>query len=448
MTPPVTRPPRGRLIVGALVGVLLAIAGLASPAMADSFDPQRRDAEARAAQADQAAQAIAASIAGLTDQLTQAQLALQATQERLPIAQAELATAQQTVEQSQREALLIAERLQDAQAQEASITATIATVAARTVEVHTAVGQMARQAYQGQMAATPLSVALGAGSPQDFVNASVMVATALRVQTATLDLLQQANASNRNSQARLTAVKDEVAALKVEADQKLVEANAARADAAARQLEIQNLIADQTTKQAAVAAMKAQAEAAQAQIEAQQAIIAAELASIIAKQRAAQAATAICTAPGGGATSAPGPGGSLPSSIGPFRGVQLINAAQIIIAANDLGIDTKGQAIGVMTAIGESTLTNINYGDAAGPDSRGLFQQRANGAWGSLADRMNPRIAATNFFKALLRVPGWESMPPTLAAHATQNNADPYYYAQYWNDAVLIVSTLSGVRCG
>ena len=50
----------------------------------------------------------------------------------------------------------------------------------------------------------------------------------------------------------------------------------------------------------------------------------------------------------------------------------------------------------MMTAIGESNLVNVNYGDLAGPDSRGLFQQRANGAWGSYADRMNPRIAATN----------------------------------------------------
>ena len=97
-----------------------------------------------------------------------------------------------------------------------------------------------------------------------------------------------------------------------------------------------------------------------------------------------------------------------------------------------------------MTAIGESTLTNVDHGDFVGPDSRGLFQQRANGAWGSYADRMNPRIAATNFFRALLGVSGWESMQPTLAAHAVQRNADPTYYAPYWNYAVLIVGTLGG----
>ncbi|NMD36635.1 MAG: hypothetical protein GYA73_12175, partial [Planctomycetes bacterium] len=79
----------------------------------------------------------------------------------------------------------------------------------------------------------------------------------------------------------------------------------------------------------------------------------------------------------------------------------------------------------------------------AGPDSRGLFQQRANGAWGTLADRMNPTIASTNFFKALTAVPGYLSMEPTLAAHKAQRNADPYHYQPYWADAVLMVSTLT-----
>jgi len=151
------------------------------------------------------------------------------------------------------------------------------------------------------------------------------------------------------------------------------------------------------------------------------------------------------TTPGGATASGdPTAGRSLPASIGPYKGEQIANAAQVILAARDLGIDVRGQAVGVMTAIGESTLINVDHGDAAGPDSRGIFQQRGNGAWGSYEDRMNPRTAATNFFRALLQVPSWESMAPTLAAHAVQRNADPYHYEPYWDDAVQIVGTLSG----
>jgi len=55
-----------------------------------------------------------------------------------------------------------------------------------------------------------------------------------------------------------------------------------------------------------------------------------------------------------------------------------------------------------------------------------------------------PRTAASNFFRALLQVPGWESMPPTLAAHLVQRNADPYFYATYWNCALQVVGALDG----
>lgn len=127
-----------------------------------------------------------------------------------------------------------------------------------------------------------------------------------------------------------------------------------------------------------------------------------------------------------------------------FCAPELAMAATILAAARDQGVGQYGETIGVMTAIGESGLRNLDYGDAAGPDSRGLFQQRDNGAWGTLADRMDPYTAATNFFRKLVRLPGWQSMTPTEAAHAVQVNADPGYYAQYWGEAQTVVAALGG----
>ncbi|MDP9095982.1 MAG: hypothetical protein M3N26_05420 [Pseudomonadota bacterium] len=127
-----------------------------------------------------------------------------------------------------------------------------------------------------------------------------------------------------------------------------------------------------------------------------------------------------------------------------FCQAELINAAHIINAARAQGIGTHTMAIGVMTAIAESGLVNLAHGDAAGPDSRGLFQQRANGAWGTLTDRMTPYIAATNFFDKLVSLPNWKSLTPAQAAHAVQVNADANYYAQYWPTAVAIVAALTG----
>ena len=137
--------------------------------------------------------------------------------------------------------------------------------------------------------------------------------------------------------------------------------------------------------------------------------------------------------------------GPLPGSVAGYSGTQLTIAATIMQAGKDQGLGVRGQTIGVMVGMGESSLTNVMHGDAVGPDSIGVFQQRANGAWGSLADRTNPYTAATNFFRALAVVPNWQGMTPTAAAHAVQRNADPGYYTRYWNAAVQVVNALAGV---
>ncbi|MGY4542573.1 murein DD-endopeptidase MepM/ murein hydrolase activator NlpD [Arthrobacter sp. UYNi723] len=154
----------------------------------------------------------------------------------------------------------------------------------------------------------------------------------------------------------------------------------------------------------------------------------------------AQAASA-CVAPGTSAVSATSPVSG--STVAGFDGEQMKNAAAIMKAAADLGMPVAAQLIGVQAAIGESTLRVIDFGDGAGPDSRGLFQQRAAG-WGSYEDRMDPHISSTNFFKALQRVEGWESLEPTIAIHRTQRNADPNHYTRFRAQATEIVESLGG----
>lgn len=134
---------------------------------------------------------------------------------------------------------------------------------------------------------------------------------------------------------------------------------------------------------------------------------------------------------------------SLPAQVGSYRGDQVRNAGLIVKAGQAMTLDPWTITVGVMTAMGESSLVNLDRGDLVGPDSRGLFQQRGNGAWGSYTDRMDPTTAATNFFKALLRVPGYHDLAPTIAAHRTQANADPYHYEKYWPEAVQMVSVLT-----
>lgn len=128
-----------------------------------------------------------------------------------------------------------------------------------------------------------------------------------------------------------------------------------------------------------------------------------------------------------------------------YSGEQLVNAAVVMGAIADLGMSKRDQQLAVMTAMGESSLQVLDYGDAAGPDSRGLFQQRANGAWGSYADRMDPYISATNFGKALRGIRDRDQLDPTIAVHRVQRNADPHYYTQFWSPALTVVDTLAGI---
>lgn len=55
---------------------------------------------------------------------------------------------------------------------------------------------------------------------------------------------------------------------------------------------------------------------------------------------------------------------------------QLANAGLVVEVTARSGLPARAAVIAVATALQESSLRNLDYGDAAGPDSRGLFQQR------------------------------------------------------------------------
>ena len=133
--------------------------------------------------------------------------------------------------------------------------------------------------------------------------------------------------------------------------------------------------------------------------------------------------------------------GTTSKAVGQWSAEQARNASVIVAVGAKLGVPARGQMIAVMTAIGESSLIVVDHGDVAGPDSRGLFQQRSAG-WGSYEQRMDPAGSATSFYKALMGVQGWQAMDPSLAAHTVQRNADPHHYEKFWQPAQVLVQTL------
>ena len=128
---------------------------------------------------------------------------------------------------------------------------------------------------------------------------------------------------------------------------------------------------------------------------------------------------------------------------GVFQGEALNNAQTIAEVGKKLGFDNRGIKIALMTAMQESSLKNLKYGDR---DSVGLFQQRA--PWGSFADRTNPAISASMFFKGgqggqrgLSSFP-WRTMGLGEAAQAVQVSAFPGAYSKWAGEAQNILEKL------
>jgi len=154
--------------------------------------------------------------------------------------------------------------------------------------------------------------------------------------------------------------------------------------------------------------------------------------------------------PGGG-------GGTVPSGAlkaGTYAGFSL-DATQASLAvliyntALQMGGTTRDAVIGIETAMGESTLTNIPTPNIDG--AYGLFQQRPAAGWGTVAQVTNVTYATQKFFSVELKIGNRASIDPGVVANMVQvafNTAaqGQAYYDQWLNMATQIVGVLSNAQ--
>ncbi|MFD4994170.1 hypothetical protein ACFWH7_02245 [Cellulosimicrobium cellulans] len=120
---------------------------------------------------------------------------------------------------------------------------------------------------------------------------------------------------------------------------------------------------------------------------------------------------------------------------------QADNAALVAGTAVRRGLPARAATIGLATALQESRLVNIDYGDR---DSVGLFQQRPSQGWGSVEQIMDPVYSANAFYDVLETVEGYEGMEVTVAAQTVQRSAFPDAYAQHEPRSRAWASALTG----
>ena len=120
---------------------------------------------------------------------------------------------------------------------------------------------------------------------------------------------------------------------------------------------------------------------------------------------------------------------------------QLANTATIIRVGQQMGMTGRDIQIGLATAIVESGLRNVNYGDR---DSLGLFQQRPSQGWGTPKQVTDPQYAAKKFFSTLKGVDR-KSMGMGEAAQAVQRSAFPDRYGEQVGAAKSLFGRLADV---
>ncbi len=144
-------------------------------------------------------------------------------------------------------------------------------------------------------------------------------------------------------------------------------------------------------------------------------------------------------APAPEASSTGGVGQPVTGSITPLNDERRSNAQIIIQVGRELGVPDYGIVIALATAMQESSLRNINWGDR---DSVGLYQQRPSSGWGTVEQIMDQAYATRLFFggpqnpnkgktRGLLDIAGWQNMALTDAAQRVQISAYPQAYAKW-----------------
>jgi len=129
------------------------------------------------------------------------------------------------------------------------------------------------------------------------------------------------------------------------------------------------------------------------------------------------------------------------ASIGDFNGGgdgsgldndQLNNARLIAQVGRQRGMSDEDIQIALATALAESGLRNVNYGDR---DSVGLFQQRTSQGWGSTQQIMDPNYSAGKFYDTL-RTTGRGATPWQTAQNVQRSAfADGSNYQAQWGKA-------------
>ncbi|GAA3692277.1 M23 family metallopeptidase [Zhihengliuella alba] len=213
----------------------MLVLSLGATARADDLKDKKQEIE-------QQIDGLQTDLEFLDEDIQETAAKLQEYQSQLPAAQQALADAEGRVQAAGNEVAALAQRVAASEQTRDDLNRQLEEDEAKIAETREMIGQIATSAYKRGGVSTDLSLILGAGDGGNLANGLDLAGQALRSQNAALTDLTQRAATERNAEARLAAVEQEIKDLKAEADAALAREQQARDEAAAQKREVDSLI--------------------------------------------------------------------------------------------------------------------------------------------------------------------------------------------------------------
>jgi len=256
---------------------------------------QEEDYDDQIADANKDAQKIQNQLEDLESELEDTDQAIIKTNKRikaleakLPGLQKQLAEATERYNEAVVQQKIVADKLKAAIAQDKDITEQIAADNERIEQLKINLGALAREQYMGEGTSDSLAIVFGSETSTDFVQRFAAQHSAARIQSNSLDEIEEIAATNRNRGARQEAVREYIEELKKQADALVVEAAAAKKVATEKKNAVDAALNELDDLKAELAAQRKEAIAKQQELEKKQDKVRAQIRALVKKKLESQ----------------------------------------------------------------------------------------------------------------------------------------------------------------
>jgi len=268
-----------------LAAALVALPMLGMPMSPATAEGSKEDKIAERAEVDQQLEDLRIELNDVNTELADTYIALAETELLIPQAQQDLEDAQLELEEAREEDRLIGERLTAAQEEEQRLSGDVEEGQEEVDRSNGELATVALTAYKGGTLPSPSTIYIGNESPQDAVDRSMNYRLTMSSQGTRLDTLRTDQAVTENSAERLTAVREEIKQLKLDAEDAVVRMEEAEQEASEAKQALDDLYATQQTQRDDLEASKQKYEGSVSTLETRSSTLDTEIEELARQER-------------------------------------------------------------------------------------------------------------------------------------------------------------------